>query len=113
MGVDKAREAFDHVDFVFTQHVVVGIMNAVDISGAVGDQLLPVKRVDGGIETVIRAVQVDGLGDLCRMPHNFFRYTTHVYAGAAQFFGFNQCAFLAVHGCPVDRCDAAAAAANC
>ena len=32
VGIDKAREAFDHVDFILTQYVVVRGMNTVDIA---------------------------------------------------------------------------------
>ena len=112
MGIDKAREAFDHVDVVLTQHVVVGGMNAVDIGAAAGDQLLPVEMVDGGIETVVRAVKMNRFADLRRMPHHFFRHAADVDAGAAQRFGFNQRALLAVHGRTVNRGDTAATAAD-
>ncbi|SVZ12526.1 Uncharacterised protein [Klebsiella pneumoniae] len=98
VGIDKAREAFDHVDFILTQYVVVRGMNTVDIGATAGDQLLPVKMVDGGIETVVRAVKMNRFADLRRMPHHLFRHAADVDAGAAQLFGFNQRALLAVHG---------------
>ncbi len=43
VGIDKAREAFDHVDFILTQYVVVRGMNTVDIGATAGDQLLQSK----------------------------------------------------------------------
>ena len=97
VGIDKASEAFDHVDFILTQYVVVRGMNTVDIGATAGDQLLPVKMVDGGIETVVRAVKMNRFADLRRMPHHLFRHAADVDAGAAQLFGFNQRALLAVH----------------
>ncbi len=87
-------------------------MNAINVSGTCGDQFIPIELIDGGVETVIRPVHVDRFADLGGMPHHFFRYAAHVNAGAAQFFGFNQCAFLAVHCCTVNGGNTAAAAAN-
>ncbi|MNS52580.1 hypothetical protein D3C72_852990 [compost metagenome] len=110
--INETRKATDHIDIVFAQHVVIRSMDAVNVSGTAGNQLVPVEVINGGVETVIRAVHMDGLADLRGVPHHFFRYTTDVHAGAAQLFGFNQRTFLAVHGCTVNRGDTAAAAAN-
>ncbi len=110
--VHKTSEALNDIDVIFAQHVVIRRMNAVDIGGAARHQLLPVEMVDGGVKAVIRAIQMDRLGDLRGVPHDFFRYAAHVDAGAAQRFGFNQGAFLAVHGRTVDRSDTATAAAD-
>ena len=111
--VHKAGETVDNVNVIFTQHVVVRGVNAVDVGGTAGDQFVPVEVVDGGVKAVVRAVHMDSFTDLRRMPHHFLRYTAHVHAGAAQRFGFNQRALLAVHGRTVDGGDAAAAAADC
>jgi hypothetical protein len=48
--IHKAGEAFDHIDVIFTQHVVVGGVNTVDIGGTAGDQFVPVEVVDGGVK---------------------------------------------------------------
>ena len=87
-------------------------MNTVDIGGTAGDQRFPVEFIDSGIETIIRTVHVDRFTDLRRVPHYFLRYAADVHAGAAQFFGFNQRAFLTVHSRAVDGGDTAAAAAD-
>lgn len=105
-------KAFDYINVIFTEHVFIGGMNTVDIGGTAGDQRFPVELVDGGIETIIRAVHMDRFTDLRRVPHHFFRHTANIYAGAAQFFGFNQRAFLTVHSRAVDGGDTAAAAAD-
>ena len=111
--VHKAGEAVDHIYVVLTQHVIVRGVNAVDVGGTAGDQFVPVEVVDGGVKAVVRAIHMDGFTDLRRMPHHLFRYTTHVDAGAAQRFGFNQRTLLAIHGRTVDGGDAAATAADC
>ncbi|MNP30653.1 hypothetical protein D3C76_1237360 [compost metagenome] len=87
-------------------------MNPVNVCRTAGDQAIPVEVIDGGVKTIIRAIQVDGLTDLRRMPHHFLRYTTDVDAGAAEVFRFNQGALLAIHGRTVNRGDTAAAAAD-
>ncbi|MNC29057.1 hypothetical protein D3C75_772920 [compost metagenome] len=110
--IDKFRKAANHIDVVFTQHVVIRGVDAVDIRGAAGDQFVPVEFIHRGVETVIRAVVVDSFGDLRRVPHYFFRYATHVYAGTAQLFRLNQCAFLSIHRRTVNGGNTAAAAAN-
>ena len=110
--VHKAGETVDNVDVIFTQHVVVRGVNTVDVGGTAGDQFVPVEVVDGGVKAVVRAIHMDSFTDLRRMPHHLFRYTTHVHAGAAQRFGFNQRTLLAVHGRAVDGGDAAAATAD-
>ncbi len=112
MGVDETGEALDDVDVVFAQHVIVRGVNTIDVGAAVFHQRLPAEMVYCGIKAVIRTVEMDSLGDLRRVPHHFFRNTTHIHAGAAQLFGFNQGAFLAIHSGTVNRGDAAAAAAN-
>ena len=111
-GINEAGKAFDYINVIFTEHVFIGGMNTVDIGGTAGDQRFPVELVDGGIETIIRAVHMDRFTDLRRVPHHFFRHTANIYAGAAQFFGFNQRAFLTVHSRAVDGGDTAAAAAD-
>ena len=113
LRVNKARKTMNNIDVVLAQHIVVRGMNTVDIGSTAGDQLVPVKVIDGGVKAVIRAIHMDCFTDLGRMPHHFLRYTTHIHAGAAQRFGFNQRTLLAVHGRAVDRGDAAAAAADC
>ncbi|MNP32735.1 hypothetical protein D3C76_1259350 [compost metagenome] len=110
--VDEAGKAFDHIDIIFAQHVVIRGVNAVNVGGTAGNQLVPVEVINGGVKAVIRAVHMDSFANLRGVPHHFFRYTTDVNAGAAQLFGFNQRTFLAVHGCTVNRGDSAAAAAN-
>ncbi len=82
-GIHKAGKAFNHIDIIFAQHVVVRGMNAINISGTRGDQFIPIELIDGGVETVIRPVHVDCFADLCGMPHHFFRYAANVNAGAA------------------------------
>ncbi len=81
--INEAGKAFDHIDIIFAQHVVVRGMNTIDISGTRGDQFIPVELIDGGVETVIRTVHVDRFADLCGMPHHFLRYAANVNAGAA------------------------------
>ncbi len=81
--INEARKAFDHIDIIFAQHVVVRGMNTIDISGTRGDQFIPVELIDGCVETVIRTVHVDRFADLCGMPHHFLRYAANVNAGAA------------------------------
>lgn len=93
MGMDKACKALDHINLILAQYVVIRTMNMVDICAAVGNQPLPVKGVDSSVNAIISAVLIDGIGYLRRMPHDFFRYTTHVDTGVAQFLGFNQCTF--------------------
>ena len=55
---------------------------------------------------------MNSFADLRGMPHHFLRYAANVDAGAAQLFGFNQCAFLAVHCRTVNGGNTAAAAAD-
>ena len=112
VGINKTRKTTDHIDNVFLQHRLVRGVNAVDIRSTAGDQFLPVEMINGGIEAVIRAIQMDSLSDLRRVPHHFLRHATDVDAGAAKLFRFNQRTFFAVHGSPVNRGDTAAAAAN-
>ena len=112
VGVDKASEAFNHVDVVFAQHGFIRGVDAIDIGAAVFHQRLPVELVHGGIEAVVRAVVMDRFRDLRRMPHNFFRNAADVNAGAAQLFRFDQGAFLAIHRRTVNGGDTAAAAAD-
>ncbi len=113
LRIHETGKAADHVDVILAQHVIVRGVNSVDVGGTAGDQFIPVEVVDGGVKAVVRAIHMDSFTDLRGMPHHFLRYTTHVHAGAAEFFGFNQRTLLAVHGCTVDGGDAAAAAADC
>lgn len=113
LRIHETGEAADHVDVILAQYVIVRGVNTVDVGGTAGDQFIPVEVVDGGVKAVVRAIHMDSFTDLRGMPHHFLRYTTHVHAGAAEFFGFNQRTLLAVHGCTVDGGDAAAAAADC
>ena len=110
--IDKTGEAFNHIDLIFAQHVIVGGVDTIDIGATAGDQFVPVEVIDSGIKTVIRTIQMDGFTDLRRMPHDFFRHAADVHAGTAQVFGFNQRALLAVHSGTVNGGDTAAAAAN-
>ena len=110
--IDKTGEAFNHVDLIFAQHVIVGGVDTLDIGATAGDQFIPVEVIDRGIKTVIRAIQMDSFANLRRMPHHFLRYAADVYAGTAQVFRFNQRALLAVHSGTVNGGDTAAAAAN-
>ena len=110
--IDKTGEAFNDIDLVFAQHVIVRGVDTIDIGATAGDQLIPVEVINCGIKTVIRAIQMDGFTDLRRMPHHFLRYAADVHAGAAQVFGFNQRTLLAVHSGTVNGGDTAAAAAN-
>ncbi len=110
--VHKAGEATDHINVILVEHVFVRGVNAVDVGGAAGDQLAPVEFVNGSVKTVVRAVKMNRFGDLRRMPHHLFRDAADVNAGAAQFFGFNQGALLAVHRRAINRGDTAAAAAD-
>ncbi len=82
-GINEAGKAFNHINVIFTQHVVVRGMNAIDIGGTAGDQFIPVELINGGIETVIRAVHMNRFTDLCGMPHHFLRYAANINAGAA------------------------------
>ncbi len=110
--IHKAGKAFDDFDFVFAQHVVIRGVNAIDIGAAVLYQRGPVKAVHRSIKAVIGSIQMNGFGDLCRMPHHFFGHATDVNAGATQLFRFDQRTRLAVHGCTINGGDAAAAAAD-
>ena len=87
-------------------------MDTVDIRAAAGHQFVPVEVVNRGIETVVRAIQMNRFANLRRMPHDFLRYAADVDAGAAQIFSFNQRALLAIHCRTVDGGDAATAAAD-
>ena len=82
-GIHKAGKAFNHIDIIFAQHIVVRGMNTIDISGTRGDQFIPVELIDGGVETVIRPVHVDRFANLGGMPHHFLWYAAHVNAGSA------------------------------
>ncbi len=113
LRIHETGEAADHVDVILAQHVIVRGVNTVDVGGTAGDQFVPVEMIDRGVKTVVRAIHMDSFTDLRGMPHHFLRYTTHVHAGAAEFFGFNQRTFLAIHGRTVDGGDATAAAADC
>ncbi len=111
MAVDEAGEALDDGDLVLAQHVLVGLVNAPDIGLTGFDQLGPAEVVERGVEAVVGAI-FQGIGDLACIPHGLLRYAADVDAGATQLFGFDQGDFLAVHGCPVGRGDAAAAATD-
>ena len=84
-------------------------MRDVGLAGL--DQLGPVEVVEGGVEAVVGAI-FQGIGDLAGIPHGLLRHAADVDAGSTQLFGFNQGNFLTVHGSPVGRGDAAAAAAD-
>ncbi len=111
VAADEAGEALDDGDLVLAQHVLVGLMNAADIGLAGLDQLGPAEVVESGVEAVVGAI-FQGIGDLAGIPHGLLRHAADVDASSTQLFGFNQGNFLTVHGSPVGRGDAAAAAAD-
>src|SRR5690606_38946641 len=90
----KTPCAADDVDAVLVQDSVVRSVDAVNVCASVLDQSFPVETVHCGVKAVVRAVAMDRLGDLCCMPHDFFRYTAHIDACATEFLCLDQCAFL-------------------
>ncbi|MNS75291.1 hypothetical protein D3C72_1087990 [compost metagenome] len=111
VAADETGEALDDGDLVLAQHVLVGLVDAANIGLTGLDQLGPAEVIEGGVEAVVGPVS-QGIGDLAGIPHGLLRHAADVDAGTPQLFGFNQGDFLAIHGSPVGRGDAAAAAAD-
>ena len=72
-GINKARKTSDHIDVVFAQYVVIRGMDTVDISRTAGNQLVPVKVIDGGVKAVIRAIHMNS-------------FTNSKYSGSQTFY---------------------------
>ena len=111
VAADETGKALDDGDLVLAQHVLIGLVDAADVGLTGLDQPGPAEVIEGGIEAVVGSIP-QGIGDLAGIPHGLLRHAADVDTGTPQLFGFNQGDFLAIHGSPVGRGDAAAAAAD-
>ena len=79
----KLAATGDMIDTTFVEIACVDAVQSFYVGIATDLQCRPVMAANDGVETVVRRV-FKVMCMLCRIPHHFFGYATHVDAGAAE-----------------------------
>ena len=95
MGVNQRSTAVEHLDVFFGQVFLVDTVETPNVLFPIFDQLSPVEAFLLHIETVAFSI-ANCMGEVCSVPHDFFRHTTAVNTGAAVAIKFDHRAFCTV-----------------
>ncbi len=95
--VDKLGKAFNKFNAVALETTVITAMNALYVGFAIMNHGCPVKTFLFKVKAIGRRI-LDSFCNMSAIPHDFLRYTTHVYAGTANKFCFNNGGLCTTNG---------------
>ena len=97
MRVNKSCILVNTFNTIAIKTALIRTMDTVDISLTIGLKRRKIKFIKRHIKTILSCVTVKGLSNLSTIPHDLFRYTTHINTGTTDLFSFKENNLSTIH----------------